>query len=626
MHNLVFIGILLLYHAVLFIFGQKLLRVWFNALPFGLHAFGSLLVGLSIGVPLTYVFSCFLSGTNEPMLWGVVTSIGVLSVTSWLIKQEKNQILKITPSEVGIIVGSIGFSYWLMTKTFHGGATGELFVGSNNVFDFGFALGLVRSMSWGNNIPFTSPFYAGLPMIYHFMFVFWVAIWEYFGVSTVLAVNIPSIFSFASLMVMTYFLPQVLAKQKPHVGWLAVLMVITNSSLSFWHMMWQVGISTDLVRKIWQLPTYIYRGPFDGSVISIFVTLNSFVNQRHLAFAIAVSLFAILILHQILLKQRQKKGDIILLGLLIASTFFWNMAICGVALVFLGVLCMVHRRWKTGLLLVASSLVCIGVSLLPYWKYLLDILSFLQVLTAPAPSMRHAVKWNIVQYIWENLGILPLVALFGYVVLPGKRRNFFTVFVGFFALLCVMAGLGKSGFNQKLYNFYIIGIDILAAVGLWNLWEKRRKLFKLSAIFTLIILTISGITSLTPIKNEFAYPLVSKQSAELIRWIRNNTPRDTVVASYRDIIDPVVLAGRKNYYGFFGNLGYDDHNYAEDMKRFYAGDRKFLRVKHISYILIPTDEISNFAYKPDQKKLSTVFPLRYKNEHVLIFDVREDLR
>ena len=83
-----------------------------------------------------------------------------------------------------------------MFKTFHGGADGQLFVGSNNVFDFGHAIGIIRSFSWGNNIPFTSPFESGLPFFYHFFFYFFVAIWEYFGIPIVWAMNIVSIFSF----------------------------------------------------------------------------------------------------------------------------------------------------------------------------------------------------------------------------------------------------------------------------------------------------------------------------------------------------------------------------------------------------------------------------------------------
>ena len=129
------------------------------------------------------------------------------------------------------------------------------------------------------------------------------------------------------------------------------------------------------------------------------------------------------------------------------------------------------------------------------------------------------------------------------------------------------------------------------------------------------ILTVSGFIDLLPIKNEFAFPLIRKETIPLISWIHTKTSKKDVFVSYADMIDPVVLAGRKNYFGFFGNVGWYDRSL--DVQKMYAGDIELAKTRGISYVLVPKWQKSDFPY---QIQLDTL-PIAYEDARYRVFAV-----
>jgi hypothetical protein len=177
------------------------------------------------------------------------------------------------------------------------------------------------------------------------------------------------------------------------------------------------------------------------------------------------------------------------------------------------------------------------------------------------------------------------------------------------------------GFEQKAYSLYILVIDILAAIAIGWLWQGKKWTTKIVTVGIVIILTISGIVNLFPIKNEFAFPLVGKDMLGVSEWIRKETPKDAIFVSYADIIDPVALSGRKNYLGFFGNIG-GSMNRVSVVKSIYEGDVNQARAWHISYILVPKWEKSGFPYAVKIEALKAIYSLVYEDEWYIVFAVR----
>ena len=603
--------ILSLYFIGLFVIGWTVMKKWFGGFPLVFTVAGAFIIGMAIGVPVTYLLTILFSKTSFPLLWGVIATIGISFVCGRRIfTTSTHRNLRVGDIALAVIV--IIFSTWVMTKTFHGNSAGELFVGSNNVFDSAFSLGIIRSVSWGSNIPIMSPFESEAPFFYHYYFPFLVATMEYFGIPIALAVNIPSIASFAALLIIVYFIPQLLAKQKTLAGWLTFILTITNSSLTFLYVIGK--------KDIWHLPTYPFAGPFDGSVISLFVTLNSFVNQRHLAFSIALGLLLYILTWKLLQEKKIRQAPMIVIGAASGLLLLWNIALYPVVMVLLVILMISTGRWKQLMVYLVVSFTTALIINIPNWSNLATALIYLGGEAAVVTgTVQHSPTWNIGQYLWQNLGILPPVAALGFVTLSGRVRSSIAPFAILFIGECVLAGIGHRGFDQKFYSFLIIGINALAATGIVWLWKKRPWILRIAALVIFGAVTISGVIDLMPIKNEFAFPLIGKRIQSVISWIHSETPKDAVFVSYADMIDPVVFAGRKNYFGFFGNIGWKYRT--EEVKRIYDGDSGFARSEGISYILIPRVQKNDFPYTVNRSKLETAFPTVYTDADFLIVKV-----
>lgn len=612
--------VLFLYLASLYYVGSTVVCRWSLKFPMLLTFIGSWLVGMGIGVPVTYVFAVVASQTQEPMLWGVLLFILTALIVYSFMRGKKLPIHDhLSIGDWAMVLFSLLFSAWLMMKTFHSGSADMLFVGSNNIFDFGHALGIVRSFSWGRNFPFASPFQAGLPFFYHFFFYFFVAIWEYFGVPVVWAMNIPSILSFASLLLIVYYLPQILFKQRALVGWIAVILTITHSTLAFWHLLILNGLNASFIRYIWRLPAYPYAGPFDGSVISIFMTLNNYVNQRHLAFGEAFGFFLILCVIKLFDDKRYTSAKNIGLGILTGLMFFWNVPICMMVGTIIALLLIVKRKWRELVIYFVSASVTAGVSLapfIPFWRHVWALAMKFQG-AQTGGVVNQLPGWSPLEYLWENLGVLPFGIVLGWLTILKKRRETVMPFLLLFIMLCTVAVYRKHGFDQKYLSFLIIGMNVVAARGIgWLLGYKKIGLRLLAPVF-ILVLTVSGVVDLMAVKNEFAFPFVDSQLSKVIVWIRDNTPKDAVYVSYADIIDPVALAGRKNYFGFFENIG--AQNRSKNVAEIYGGNIALAKEENISYLLSPKFQKSDFPYTVHAEALQKIYRVVYEDERYIVF-------
>jgi hypothetical protein len=215
---------------------------------------------------------------------------------------------------------------------------------------------------------------------------------------------------------------------------------------------------------------------------------------------------------------------------------------------------------------------------------------------------------------------MPALAAIGYSVAPKHSRKFTLPFVIAFIGICIVASVGKRGFDQKFLSFLIIGINILAAIGLQWLWQMKYTGLKILAVVVFFIITISGVIDLMPIKNEFAFPLVPSDSVPVISWIQSGTAKNSVFVSYPDIRDPVVFAGRTNYFGFFGNIGWYDRTQA--VGRVYKGDIAYAKTIHISYVLVPKWQNSDFPYSVNIASLRMIMPVVYEDNRQIVFAVQ----
>ena len=574
----------------------------------------SFLTGTAIAIPIVYLLSCVFSLTGQPLLWGTLGTIFLCLLVSLRYKYP----VKVGMSFLDVVVlfFVFGVSYWLMSKTFHGDVSGFIYIGSNNVFDFSHLVGLIRSFSFGSNIPLMSPFQSGLQYFYHFLFSFYCALWEYFGASLVWAVNGPSILSFSSLLLVIYSLPELFFGKGKQIGLIAILLTLTHPTMTFWRYIMEQGISVEMLKGLWNIVSYPFAGPFDGSTISIFMTLNNYTNQRHLAFAIAFGL----VLYAALWKMMEQAKKIqwyipTIFGCVVGGLFYWNTFMCAIVTFSICMLFILNKKIKNAIIFSICAAFIISVSIIPYISILVSSPSFSQAMTSGS-SILNMVHWSIWSYMWENLSLLPFVGALGYIITKKGKRSFLS-FIFLFVILIIFAAYHNQGFNQKLLSFSIIPINILAAIGIVWIWARKAVVAKIIAIVIFFVLTISGITDLLVVKNEFAFPLISKENISVISWINGNTPKNAVFVSYSDMIDPVAFAGRKNYFGFFGNVGWKDRS--SEVKNIYAGDIYLANQLGISYILVPKWAKSDFPYVVDTKYFTEHRMMVYEDERYSIY-------
>jgi len=86
------------------------------------------------------------------------------------------------------------------------------------------------------------------------------------------------------------------------------------------------------------------------------------------------------------------------------------------------------------------------------------------------------------------------------------------------------------------------------------------------------------------------------------------------------MIDPVAFAGRKNYFGFFGNIGSMDRS--QTVRNIYAGDIQTARSLNISYVLVPKEKKTDFPYTVDTMFFKEQYEIGYEDDRCLIFHLQ----
>lgn len=175
------------------------------------------------------------------------------------------------------------FSFWLMNKSFsYDPQKQQILVGSKIWSDYAAHLPLIRSFSYGNNFPPEFPLFPGLPIKYHFLFYLLVGLLERVGLRIDLALNLLSGLSFFLLLVIIYLLAKFLFNSRK-VGLLSIIFFLFNGTLSFLEFIKAHPLSTKTLTEIWTLSNYPSFMPYGQGEVAAFWSLNTFVNQRHLA-------------------------------------------------------------------------------------------------------------------------------------------------------------------------------------------------------------------------------------------------------------------------------------------------------------------------------------------------------
>lgn len=468
------------------------------------------------------------------------------------------------------------FSCWFMWKSFsYDPNTHEFIIARNVVGDFGLHLSLIRSVSWGNNLPMESPFYPGVPLPYHYGFDLVVGLFERAGLRIDAALNGLSAIAYTFLLYCIYLLPQRIFGKNRFVGIVSVLLFVFHSSLTFVYFLAGKSVSFSLIKEIWTLPNYIHIGPFDGSHISTFFTPNVFANQRHTVVALAIGLW---ILYWLLSKKTS-----IWLGVLLGILgWVHTLIFLGTSLV-IGFLFLSKNRWKLLIPLILPAAVIVAPRA---WVILSAGLQSHPIWNPGFLAPRPLTTYSFFTYWWMNLGVAVITIPIGvWAAGKGKQQLFWAATV-----LFIIANTFQLSYridhNHSLLNFWIIIADFYAAYALYYLWSKKT-IAKITAVIVFAALTASGILDMMALKNDFHLRLADAPKDQFMQWIRTSTSGDAVFLTKQELLDPVTLAGRKNYVGHDYYLSVMGYEYANRALIANVHNIELLKKDGVDYIVLP---------------------------------------
>ncbi len=528
--------------------------------------------------------------------------------------------------ELFLIAIFLLFSWWLMDKSFgYNPETYQMRIARHQVGDFGLHLSLIRSFSWGNNFPPQSPFFPGKPLPYHYYFDLFVGILERLGVRIDIAFNGLSILVFTALLFLIYKISQLIFEKSKLIGILSIILFIFHSNLTFIDFFRNKPFSIALLRDLWLLPDYIHKGPFDGSLISIFFTLNVFLNQRHLIAGLAISFFILYILLQKLIKGREiSMKNLILLGTILGlSSRVHSLIFLSTSVVLLFLFFALRKtRWIVPFFFPAFLLA---------FPQIWDILhqnprTVTKNFVNPGFLSERPFSLNhFFQYWTYNLGLAIILIPLGVLLSKTKQRIIFFCFFTLFIIANIFQLSFRIDHNHSLLNHFFIIANFYIAYFLSRLWQ-RSMLEKVGTIVLVFFLTISGFIDLMAVKNDFRYPVTDTPANRFMQWIKDNTDKDAIFVSRQEIFDPITLSGRSNYFGatyYLSVMGYDYRERADVVKSFFeAGTFEILesmRQKGITYLVIPVKSITDFHYQINQAFLNKNLKVVYSDSDLVVY-------
>lgn len=413
----------------------------------------SVLSGILLFTWCSYIFSYIFCSTPQPLLYGNASAAVILSgiLILYAAKHSFVKKLKVFPEKIRCFLSAglwsscrleliyifivSGFWSYFMYRSFH--VNGDTIKVGISVFsDFAPHLALIRSFSFGCNLPAEYPHFADGTIRYHFLFQFLAGSLEFSGLRLDHAFNIPSIACMVSFLMLLYSF-SVMVTGKRWAGILAVLLFHFRSSFAFFTFMNRHESPGAFFKRVFAVTEHIGNTTHEEWGLW---AQKVFVNQRHLAAGLGILLFSLMLMTPYLrdmlesLKNRKLNGrfnelfiksdcwipqDIlpsITAGLLLGLTGFVNGAAVVAALSILFVMALFSKQ----------RLAFLNIALIAVILVLIQTIFFMGSSTALSPGLtvgflakgRDAV--SIAKFYIELLGVLPLVLLAG--ILTSFRR------------------------------------------------------------------------------------------------------------------------------------------------------------------------------------------------------------
>lgn len=210
-----------------------------------------------------------------------------------------------------------------------------------------------------------------------------------------------------------------------------------------------------------------------------------------------------------------------------------------------------------------------------------------------------------------------------------KGDRYLATALGSIALLYVWNGgiISKTGWSLDV----LMGMAILL-MAVAYLIKKGLPVRRMSLIVLVFILTVTGVVDYVNLVRYNDYKVKYPVSGQVSGWVKQNTAPDEVILTNHDVLNEVLLAGRKVYYGwsyYAWSAGYDTGErwgYVRDIYGGTNGDEieKLVLDEGIDYILIDENVRNSKEYSVNESLLTSMYETVYSGSNdVIILDSRK---
>lgn len=564
------------------------------------------------------------------------------------------------------------FASWMMFATL-GYKDGTLLIGNNEWSDFGPNTAIIQSFAVGHNFPTHYPHFSGEPIRYHFLFYFQAGNLTFLGLPLAWSLNFLSIITLVSLLALLMALGQSLFQSRT-VGRLGAALFFFHGTFSFVSFVRAQTSFSSACHTIFGLKDFLASGyPYRGETWGIW-TQVVYLNQRHFASAVGLLVLVLLFLidryrqhyqaraaapaaepppviepspaaepefpepdfslpppveaqPEIRLSDRIRKlpGKLVVFdksfvfaGCLLGLLPFWNALVFTAAFAILSILFLLFpcRRQMVGLGLAAALIALPQLALLKaggvqtathsllHWGYVIG-----------PPTIG-----NILRYIAFSFGLKWALILVALAFANWFQRRFFLALCVMYVMtFCLQMSLEALA-NHKYLNVWLIIGNLFAAYGIWRLWNIRLRWLSLVTRLIALLMTgaiaLGGAIDLFPIHNCYWIQLKYERDP-LVTWLRENTKPHDIFLSDRFVNHPILMAGRRIFYGwpsFSWGAGYNTTQRDQDFRQLFESTDPYavlrLLYKHrIAYVAIDDALRHNheFIKRPNEELYSLNF-------------------
>ena len=631
------------------------------------------LTGTLLVTWLVYLVSYLFQKAEEPLLYGnlivLFLAVAFLAAVFYFGKGKeklfgaKSNIKNFFLGEKGeeaaygpllYVFAAVVFTGFLMFLTFHV-VDGNIKVGYSVFSDFAPHLGMIRSFSVSNNFPTQYAHFAGEDIRYHFMFQFMVGNLEYLGLRLDFAFNLPSMFGMIAVYMLLFVLVVRITKSRL-CGYLTALLFTFRSSFTVFRYMAEQGKG-----NVWNalLENTEFLGYTQNENWGLW-NLNVYCNQRHLAFALAMLVLAVLLffpyvekMGESLLKVKGAENPDMKCRLEQFRTLFFTKTAFGILdvkfAVGMGVFLGALAFWNGSVLVATLAMLFFMAAVSEYrLDYLITavivlILYFCQSalfvegsVVSPAYYFgflaENKTLWGVLLFVVELTGIVLFVAVAGAAMVKGTKRYMLLVFLIPFVLAFTLALTGDITVNHKWIMMSLMLVSMFAAIVLTALFESGDWLKRGVALVLLFVLTATGIYDFTTVVKRNENYLVFSNEDPVTNWIAENATCDDMFLTPYYSLNKVVMGGAMLYYGwpyYAWSAGYDTYTRDLEVKKMYEASSTeeldaLIEEHNIRYIIVDHDcrTSSEYDVREDviEASYETVFEYDTDAWMVRIFD------